>query len=785
MDAVPRKWSSQFKRIAIFFCGLLCVLSLLQASVVASDSEDHVLRFGVFSFLGEAETEKKFAPLVEYLNSVLEKEQIELFVLSQENLNERIRQGEIDLVTTNPTHFLVARSQYPLTGVIATIVQSNNGEPSRQLGGVILTLSNRDDIGSLSDLRGKVVAVPSQENLGGYRAQLYELYRAGVNAPDEFAALIEVGTHRNAVKALLDGKADVAFIRDGILEKLQQEGFVPERAVKILNVQLNNDFVHKVSTRLYPEWPVFALPHVDDRTVRHVAAALFSLEPDHPLAIQAGIHGFSVPADYQSVEVLSRALRLPPYDQMPEFTLIDAWERWQHYIVLGIAIFSLITFLSLSLSWLWRRAHVDRDRFSTLLQGLGEGVYGTDIEGRCTFINDMGAKMLQVSPEQVLGKDQHSLFHHHYADGRFYPYSECPISKTLNDGRKRQQRDWFIRQDGTYFPVDLTVSALFEKEAIEGAVVAFSDITQRVRVEEENKRLTRSNRMLLESAGDGIYGIDMKGKCTFINPAALKMVGFNLEEVLGKDPHQIFHYSYPDGNDYPAHKCPVHIAKVSGIESESEDYFVNRDGDFFPVHLKVSPIREEGEQVGVVVVFQDITEQKALQERLITLTTTDDLTGLYNRRYFQKQLSKEFARFQRAFAETAVLMLDLDYFKRINDTYGHAAGDKVLKDFARLLLSAQRNSDFSARVGGEEFALLLPNTSLTDATSFANRLIKQVREQAFTYEDKRILVTVSIGCASMLLSDTHPDLVLARADRALYTAKESGRDQVIACKESS
>lgn len=765
----------------------LSLLLAMGVSAMGVDDDQRVssqtLRFGVFSYLGEEQTKQKFAPLVQYLNSTLEDESVELHVLSQDELNQRISAGDMDLVATNPTHFLVARSQYPLTGVIATLVQSYDGIPEDRLGGAILTLANRDDISSLHDISGKVVAAPSQDNLGGYRAQIFELYQAGLKNPSEAFDLLEMGTHRASIEALLEGRADVAFVRDGIMEQLLKEGNIPDRSFKLLNAQLNSDFLHKLSTRLYPEWPIFALPHVDDHIVRHVAAALYSLEADHPLARQAGIYGFTVPSDYQSVETLSRQLRLPPYDSLPEFTLKDAWQRWQTSILFAGLTIGMIVVLSGLLAWFWGKAHIERSRFSTLLQGLGEGVYGVDRQGHCTFINEAAKQMLRVSSAEVLEQDQHALFHHHYVDGRLYPYDECPITKTLLDGRKRQLREWFIRRDGEHFPIDLTVSPLFSKDAIVGAVVAFTDITERVKVEEENKRLTQYNRMLLESAGDGIYGTDMQGHCTFINPAALKMLGFRYDDVIGRDPHVIFHYRYPDGSEYPREKCPVHLTQYNGMEQECEDYFVHRDGELFPVHLKVSPVFEKHQQVGVVVVFQDITEQKALQARLITLTTTDDLTGLYNRRFFQKQLTKEFARFQRSFAETVVLMLDLDYFKQINDTYGHAAGDKVLQDFSALLSNAQRSSDLSARVGGEEFALLLPDTSITDALSVAKRLTTQVRQFEFSYGEKLISLTVSIGCSHMRLEDTHPDMVLARADRALYQAKEAGRDRVVAYEQ--
>ncbi|WP_160173705.1 PhnD/SsuA/transferrin family substrate-binding protein [Nitrincola sp. A-D6] len=416
------------------------------------------LNFGVFSFLGQEQTEAKYAPLVAYLNSVLTAEEVVLHVLPQDELNRRIRDGEIDLVTTNPTHFLVARANYPLTGVIATLIESHHGQPAYRLGGAIMTAADRADINKLQDIKGKRVAIPSRQNMGGYRAQAYELFRLGIHLPEHIQELLELGTHREAVFAVLDGRADVAFVRDGIIEQMQREGLLQEHAIKLINPQHNPGFAHKVSTRLYPEWPVFALPHVNDRSVRHVAAALFSLEPEHPAAQQAGIYGFTVPADYLSVEALARALRLPPFDTAPDFTFMDAWERWKPLILTTMLAAIVILLLSLALLWHWGKAHIERVRFRTLLQGLGEGVYGVDRQGLCTFINAAALKMLQVSESKVLGQDQHRLFHHHFSDGKFYPHTDCPIVKTLEDGRQRQQRDWFLRYDGSGFPVEMTVT---------------------------------------------------------------------------------------------------------------------------------------------------------------------------------------------------------------------------------------------------------------------------------------------------------------------------------------
>lgn len=777
------KTPSIVRRVLLLLVSSIVILSstlLASVDLPVKPAAPAVIHLGVFDYLGAARTEEEYAPLVDYLNRVLTNEQIQLHVLTQAELNHRMSQRTIDLVITNPTHYLEARAHYPLTGAIATQVRLHEDTPVYWLGGAILTLSSRQDINRLQDLRGQVVAARSRYNLGGYRAQAYELYLAGVRVPDALAELIETGTHESAIFAVMEGRADVAFVRDGIFEQMLNEGVVPAGALKLINAQLSADFPHHVSTRLYPEWPVFALRHLDDNAIRRVAAALFSLEPEQAKANHIGIGGFTVPADYVEVEQLTRALRLPPYDQLPDFTFSDVWLRWQALILPAAVGLLFILLLSLLLVWHWGKVQLERNRFVTLLQGLGEGVYGVDRKGTCTFINDAAIRMLQTSLSQVLGRDQHRLFHHHYQDGRTYSIENCPITKTLSDGRKRQSRDWFIRHDGTGFPVDLMVTPLFTRSEISGAVVAFSDVTLRNQAEEENKRLTQYNRLLLESVGDGIYGCDMQGRCTFINPAALEMLGLAYEDVIGLDQHMIFHYRRLNGSVYPHEECPVHEVLVSGESKQCEDHFVHSSGTTFPVSMTVTPMLEGEVQVGVVVVFQDVSQQKEMQAKLITLTTTDDLTGLYNRRYFQTQLHQEFARFQRSFADTALLMIDLDHFKQINDRFGHAAGDRVLQDFARLLKKAQRNSDLSARVGGEEFAMLLPDTGLEDACALANRLREQITAFSFIFEQHTIDVTVSIGCTLMLPEDERPDTALARADRALYEAKAAGRNRVVA-----
>jgi len=181
----------------------------------------------------------------------------------------------------------------------------------------------------------------------------------------------------------------------------------------------------------------------------------------------------------------------------------------------------------------------------------------------------------------------------------------------------------------------------------------------------------------------------------------------------------------------------------------------------------------------LVVIVQDITERKALEMELRRLATTDPLTDLANRRHFLAQVDLELELLQRYAKPAALLMIDLDHFKQVNDAYGHAAGDAVLRHFAAIARRILRKVDLLGRLGGEEFAALLPGTDAEGAQQLAERLRQTVADsQVHTVSGGAIQVTISIGVTLFALTDANADTVLARADRALYRAKEQGRNRV-------
>jgi len=178
--------------------------------------------------------------------------------------------------------------------------------------------------------------------------------------------------------------------------------------------------------------------------------------------------------------------------------------------------------------------------------------------------------------------------------------------------------------------------------------------------------------------------------------------------------------------------------------------------------------------------FKEIRERKRLEKDLKQIANTDPLTGVMNRRYFWKRANNEISRHQRFNHPMAILMLDIDHFKSANDTFGHPAGDKMLKSLTGLLKERLRKVDLIARIGGEEFAVLLVETPEAGAIKIANRILKLVKQEQVSHEDQTISVTVSIGVAPTLMTDKEETIetLISRADNALYDAKNSGRNTV-------
>lgn len=283
---------------------------------------------------------------------------------------------------------------------------------------------------------------------------------------------------------------------------------------------------------------------------------------------------------------------------------------------------------------------------------------------------------------------------------------------------------------------------------------------------------------LLDALGEGVYGVDYQGHCIFINPAALQMLGYSEDVVTGKDQHALFHHHHADGTPYPEQECPIHQSMHDGKTRSSEEWFWRKDGTGFPVALTVSPNLINDGSKGAVAIFHDITERKLDEERISHLAQHDSLTELPNRALLTDRLQQALASAKRDNLRVALLFIDLDRFKPINDTQGHVVGDWLLKQVAVRMHECVRDSDTAARVGGDEFVVLLRSVVSTEDAVMVAEKIRNALNKPFELAQQSLQISCSIGMSLYPEHAKNENEMLNYADIAMYQAKQKGRDKV-------
>jgi len=320
------------------------------------------------------------------------------------------------------------------------------------------------------------------------------------------------------------------------------------------------------------------------------------------------------------------------------------------------------------------------------------------------------------------------------------------------------------------------VECMFKNEAEELFLARIASMSRFIEVqnhiEAERERLAG----ILESVGEGVYGVDNDGQVTFINPTALSIVGKkDMAGVLGRQAKDAFHYHLE--NDVYSHDR-LYRAYGKGVELRCwETSFKHESGKPVPVECTVYPLIIHGHQEGSVIAFRDISERKMLEEKLHWQATHDHLTQLCNRRYFEDQLDSEVSRVRAGESMSALVYLDLDRFKYINDTAGHDAGDKLLIEVSTLISEKLRDNDVLARLGGDEFAIILREVDTESAMVITETFRMVIEKCNFVYDGENHNIHGSFGVALMDIPNMTAGDLLANADIACHIAKRSGRNQ--------
>ncbi len=354
------------------------------------------------------------------------------------------------------------------------------------------------------------------------------------------------------------------------------------------------------------------------------------------------------------------------------------------------------------------------------------------------------------------------------------------VAHTLETGEPYQLDMSFVRPDGSEGWLDARGEAVADAEGkirqLRGMV---QDITERRRIQDELAQQHELLHVTLQSIGDAVITTDAGGWVTWLNPVAERMTGWLTAEAQGCPLTQVFNIVNEETRaltENPVATCLTQ-GKIVGLANHT--LLISRDGTEFGIEDSAAPIRNAaGDVLGVVLVFHDVSEQRRMSGEMTYRATHDALTGLVNRAEFETQLLRVLRKAHEEQSDHALLYIDLDQFKLVNDTCGHAIGDQLLQQVGKLVGETVRARDTVARMGGDEFAVILEHCAWDQASVVAQKICDRMDDFRFVHDDRRFRIGASIGLVPFDRRWTSIAAIQQAADTSCYAAKEAGRNRV-------
>lgn len=897
---------------------LTCVACVAMFSLTANSAEP--VKIGVLSFRPKPQTQAQWQPLATALKKANPEYEFIVEAYTYPELEKATASNQLDFVLTNPAHYILLTKRYGLSAPLATLATLENNQRLTVFGGVVFTRANRVDINTLHDIKHKSVAATEFESFGGYLAQANELNKIGIDVKKNNKVIITGMPHDNVVNAVLDGQADVGFVRTGVLESLASDGKLDMHQIKIINLQNIEHFPLQASTPLYPEWAFASMPHVDENLARHVAAALFNLEENTVATKAIHIHGFVVPANYSRVENVLQALRVKPFDEAPVFNTSDVWKQYRRLLIGALFALGLIVIL-----WAWllltkrqleteRQLMLDQQKrlkesdahLRTIINSEPECIKVVDAHGNLIEMNPAGLAMLEadsltklagqpmlnfIAPEYrtafsqmhkrvLAGASEQMEFEmiglkggRRWMETHAVPLEEngsivhLALTRDITESKRTEASlkeneerlalatiingigvwDWdlqtmqlvwddsmfalynlkredfnsaFEAWEKTLHPDDRERVAQEAKDAILGkkpfnsefriiwlngeirhikavAKVFYDDVGEPLRMLGSNVDVTERKTaeaqlhmlsIAIEQSPTSVAITNLDAEIEYVNPRFTKVTGYSSDEAIGKNP-RVLQSGLTDKSVYE----DLWSKLTQGKRWEGE--FINKDknGEIFYEDAYISPVTDDDGTVNhYVAVKLDVTKRKKIEEEVRQLAFYDTLTKLPNRRLLNDRLSQVIAASKRSGSYGALMFLDLDNFKQLNDTHGHEVGDMLLIEAANRLTSCIREMDTIARFGGDEFVVMLSELGVDKVISSSQAAIVAEKIRAALSAPYKFTVSHgdqsntavehlcsgSIGAIVFNGIEGSQDDLMKWADAAMYDAKGAGGNQI-------
>ncbi|HEX6571876.1 MAG TPA: PhnD/SsuA/transferrin family substrate-binding protein [Steroidobacteraceae bacterium] len=580
--------------------------------------------------------------LDDYLTEALGDVDVQVNHYDFDALERAILGRTVDVAMTSANDYVTYAHRIGLSAPLATVVAYRDGKLLSGFGGAILTRAGRNDLKRVEDLVGRRIGIVDRRSLGGYQAQAFELLQRGIDVSRR-ATLVPTGTPESStLRALLDGRVDAIFVRAGSFEAWQRHGLVRREQLKVLGRRTLPDYPFALSTTLYPYYPVVAMPQLEPTLARRVVVALLAM-PEGTLAAGGDPIAFQLPADYEPVRQLARALRMPPYDQVAPVTLEEIW-RDRGPWVLAIAVFALIvlTLLVVVARYAARMTRVaaqlrwSEERFRRLFED-SKLAMALIKDGRIVEANRASLELIGAGhPRDVIGHSPVDFSPELQPDGES-SRSKAARMLEIADRDVAHQFEWeHVRIDGRALmaKVQLTVIAIGEERLYH---VAWSDVTAAKRAEAElaryrerledlvaqrtaqleaaNARIRLNEQrhaLAVEASNDVVWEWIVGSPTAYFSPAFYRMLGENEAELGAAVDDLLIGRLHPDERQ----EMLARFARaVREGHLEAEFRLRARDGSYRWVGTRARIIERDGEDrpLRAAGTLTDLTVRKAME----------------------------------------------------------------------------------------------------------------------------------------------------------------------------
>lgn len=612
MRREPRRWLL-----------LLLLWGLSVAVFAAHDAGEPAgeeVAIGVLAKLGTDDALARWSATIDYLNQSIPGHRFRVVPMKFDEIPILVRNALVDFVIVNPAIYVDLEVRYGARRISSLINQLSPEHHVARFGSVIFTRADEavgEEPLSLETVRGRRVAAVHATSLGGWLITLRELRRAGITQ-DDFSQLRFLNNHSSVVEAVLERHSDIGIVRSDTLERLAQAGGGAEGArraldldrIAVIDRRRYPDFPFLISTPLYPEWPIAKLTHVDNALARSVAVALMALRPSDPASVAAKVNGWTVPENYQPVREVLRELKVSPYADEGRISLarvLRAYWYWALVALLGVVglAFGLARMERLNRSLAGQAVELgerQRELRATFNQA-AVGIAHASVTGKLLRVNRRLCELSGFSEYELLEMSLNELATADELPRELARYEELRGGRITDFSVAKR----LVRKGGMPRWVQLTVSAARgDGGEIKFLVVVVDDLEAQKALEAKVERERHQRELVLEMAGDGILGLDRDGRHSFVNPAAARLLGYAVEEMLGRASHPMWHHSHADGSPFPEHECPItRVLHEGDTQRRGDQLFWRKDGSPLPVEFISTPVVEEGRVTGAVVLFRE------------------------------------------------------------------------------------------------------------------------------------------------------------------------------------